>query len=308
MRHQILLSFLWASSLPTLVHSYFKRGAAERAIYYMTYLQEEVYGVNNAAAYQVAPNCKGTRDGFLGQKNRCTLIEFLNHIWAQKANDANDVKPDPARLTGTKGLEDVRQLTADKIGSYIMGAQQTKPGGGTEPVTKMGYYGEVDPGKLLRGATSYWDALGRFGLVSNEAKRRAEELKRNGGLDDKKFAQFEKWNTQAKEATNTAVALRQQVIWEFQWSHVSDMKAKIGVEPVKTKVTSTAKWGGQVISWDTIAVDKTIEKIQTELGLNKVDATKRFDAGWAALQADTNTAEHISSLEAVKRIQRNLGC
>ncbi|RYP87129.1 hypothetical protein DL769_000588 [Monosporascus sp. CRB-8-3] len=93
----IILSLpLWAR----IVAGFGERGAAERALYWSTYVSEEIF--ENAADREIAAGCVGSRTGLRGQRNRCDLLEFLDYIWAPA--DGNDLRPARDAITlGDKG-------------------------------------------------------------------------------------------------------------------------------------------------------------------------------------------------------------
>ncbi|ATY67152.1 hypothetical protein A9K55_000433 [Cordyceps militaris] len=73
------LSSLLATALvaPTIVAGYGIRGAAERALYYLLYLAEELLPQDGM---ELAVGCTGSRTGLNGVANRCYFGEFLKHI------------------------------------------------------------------------------------------------------------------------------------------------------------------------------------------------------------------------------------
>lgn len=120
-----------------------------RAIYFTTYLQEEIYG-NDISKMQVAPTCSGTRTGLRGQVGRCTLEEFCDYIWKQTGKDTHPkgraIWPPAAKDLDKLNAESITRLVDQQIKEYD--AKKKK----NVAIKGLGYTGNSDGGKLMPNA------------------------------------------------------------------------------------------------------------------------------------------------------------
>ncbi|KAH6997386.1 hypothetical protein EDB80DRAFT_149379 [Ilyonectria destructans] len=141
--------YLLVSSLPITI-AYGERGIAERMLYWSAYICEEVAkSIDPTYEYTVAPGCSGIRAG-----HRCTLDEFLLHIWAEKKDANPPDTEEPTRMEVSTGIEEYPGLSFNQFEGRINNA-----------VFNTGFKvdGNVNTAKLYPGATDYYDALSKMG-------------------------------------------------------------------------------------------------------------------------------------------------
>ncbi|KAK4186789.1 hypothetical protein QBC35DRAFT_475110 [Podospora australis] len=183
----LLVSLLWAG----VVSAYGLRGAWEKTMYFSIYQMEDMLAIDGVDGtgknYQIAPNCGGgvggARKGLLDKSRRCSLLQFLDHIWRTTSTNRDildeggnvvrtekyyDTKPDIDTVKfGSSGTPTTgSNLTPDQIQTYTLDAKNadgkiiyktpvpivTSDG---EPfsVKQHGYTGNVDePGRLWPNA------------------------------------------------------------------------------------------------------------------------------------------------------------
>ncbi|KAF5977331.1 hypothetical protein FCOIX_6598 [Fusarium coicis] len=136
--------------LPAAI-AYGERGIAERMLYWSAYLCEEQTKILDPSyEYTVAPGCVTK----IPTRNRCTLDEFLVHLWAPKhdSNPPDTGKPDT--MTVSTNIEDLPGKSFNQFEGALSNARFD---------TGLPVDGNVDTSKLYPGATDYYDALSKMG-------------------------------------------------------------------------------------------------------------------------------------------------
>lgn len=189
-------------------------------MWFADYIAEEVFN-EDGHTYKTAPGCVGTRTGLRGQKNRCSLVEFLDHVWhstelpvqnfvtgadgkpkLQNIGRKEDERPDKAAADKAIGKKAQDVLSSDltkmaeRINSY-----NTKPVRGPMDVAKPsgGYTGNLDMSKVYNGYAP--DEFYR-GLRDSGAYRKqvAQEIEDRIKEDEKKPENERKFtNSQKKQ-------------------------------------------------------------------------------------------------------------
>ncbi|KAI9162742.1 hypothetical protein HJFPF1_04333 [Paramyrothecium foliicola] len=221
MRPTLLLAFAsiwpWAAAFGV-------RGAGERAMFYAAYVAEEVW--EDDAKYTVGTGCVGTRDHVrLGSaKKRCTLEEFLLHMW--EPTEANlldtdrrtvlrdsagnviqgpDAKPDPANMARhfsqarNRASKELERGTVVNMRNSIMNYKEdlipgdstrADPAAGARPANT--FVGNLRPGSIF-SSLDYFETLEQFGNRLQPTQDRITEIlntpRPSGDLTDaqKKF-------------------------------------------------------------------------------------------------------------------------
>ncbi|KAH8901624.1 hypothetical protein GQ53DRAFT_7882 [Thozetella sp. PMI_491] len=183
------------------------RGAAERAAYFIAYVMEEIF--EDPKDWTIAPGCipaNGGRDGLLGQKKRCTLIELCDYLWIdrQDASGKNmgDTKPVLKNVRMTAAMNKIEDYTATKIMNGLMAATEiTAKGTITLNTVQHGYVGGTDPSKLSGGKETDWYKA-NMGIGDTMARAKAAIVK--AGKQDL----FKLWTDMAPDAVNLVIDLR----------------------------------------------------------------------------------------------------
>ncbi|KAL2125793.1 hypothetical protein VTI74DRAFT_2735 [Chaetomium olivicolor] len=160
---KVLFPLLWAG----LALAYGLRGAYEKAMYFAIYQLEDMLAIDGVG---------GARKGLLGKSRRCSLPQFLDHIWRATPTNKDgavyfDTKPVLSDVKWSVSDEVLKSsaLTTAKIQNYIMNARAKVndkklirddeidlPSGQKVKVKQRGYAGNVDePGKLWPTSVSW---------------------------------------------------------------------------------------------------------------------------------------------------------
>lgn len=175
-------------------------------MWYADYLAEEIFDEENHT-FKTAPGCVGTREGFRKQKNRCTLVEFIDHVWHstrlpvqnkvsignnqfqyQTVGRKDDERPDKAAANKGIGpkVQNLQSSDLAKMGERI-NSYHTKPVFGPLDVAKPagGYTGNLDMSKVYNGygADEFYRGLRDSGAYR---KQIAEEIETRIEADEKK--------------------------------------------------------------------------------------------------------------------------
>ncbi|KAF5626094.1 hypothetical protein F52700_8809 [Fusarium sp. NRRL 52700] len=142
--------YLSIQLLPAVI-AYGERGIAERMLYWSAYLCEEQTKILDPSyEYTVAPGCITK----IPTRTRCTLDEFLVHLWAPK-HDSNP--PDTERPDKMAVSTKIKDLPGKSFNQFEGALNNARFDTGF-PVD-----GNVDTSKLYPGATDYYDALSKMG-------------------------------------------------------------------------------------------------------------------------------------------------
>ncbi|KAK3360575.1 hypothetical protein B0T25DRAFT_602311 [Lasiosphaeria hispida] len=307
----------WTAALLTIciytTSAYWVRGAAERALYYSVYVLEDIHFSQSAYdGWKVAGDCVGDRRGMWGQKTRCSLAQFLDHIWSPK--DSDEPRPDASKIKWPASMKGISNPQA--IVSMIMSLeyQDGTPVNQHDATPKRyGYTGNNNLGKLWpnQGVTSYWDSLEKFGPRAAQLKKDFDEAVAKGDIvtdpKDKKFKPhqkvietFNKFYAAAQDAAEVIIDFRVQ----DKWRHLKEMgkwKSVLGVEPVWIPKTSSHSWIG---AWDEIDREKTIDKMAAHI--SREDAIKVYDAHWESLTSSEIYQQHNDAINRVKATAASL--
>ncbi|KAF4473148.1 hypothetical protein FAGAP_13424 [Fusarium agapanthi] len=159
--------YLLIQLLPATI-AYGERGIAERMLYWSAYLCEEKTKILDPSyEYTVAPGCI-TKDP---KRTRCTLDEFLIHLWAPK-HDSNP--PDTQRPDDMAVSTNIKDLPGKSFNQFE-GALNNARFDTNHPVD-----GNVDTSKLYPGATDYYDALSKMGKPIQDLSSAFMNAKANG--------------------------------------------------------------------------------------------------------------------------------
>ncbi|KAF7556241.1 hypothetical protein G7046_g6339 [Stylonectria norvegica] len=210
MKASLVLSglFVLIPVLPAAV-AYGQRGIAERMLYWMAYVCEgETKSVDPSYSYTIAPECVGK-----SSSGRCSLDEFLVHIWAPKGDD-NARFPDTVRPTGLKtpiGLMGCPPRNFNRFEGLL---------GNSKFNTKAPIDGNVNTARLYPGATDYYDALSKMGGPM-EAFSQAVTTKKSADPDWPVGSRVRIWKF-AQDCTEYVFALRRKDMDSFRATFLRD--------------------------------------------------------------------------------------
>ncbi|KAI9675882.1 MAG: hypothetical protein M1822_008891 [Bathelium mastoideum] len=180
----LILSWLLIWGPPSAI-AYGPRGAMERIFYYYCYLSEEISVTDGN--YQVGVGCAGSRTG-----GRCNFNEFIEYIWSAKTDGGvtNTVRP-----TGVNVIAGNADFTKQNIVNLRQVVDEFRY------QTDQRITWNIDPDRVLSGATTYQEALAgignRLGALDETVSDAAQTIKTNGQnsvklLYDMRFSQFER--------------------------------------------------------------------------------------------------------------------
>ncbi|KAH8899350.1 hypothetical protein GQ53DRAFT_801909 [Thozetella sp. PMI_491] len=298
--------------------AYWVRGAAEMAMYFLAYTLEDIHFDQNAYdGWKIAPDCKGDRKGLWGQKGRCNLAQFMDHIWAQTKTDIKDAegnvietkydsKPDASKIKWTATMKGVTD--PETIISLIMGAkyQDGSMVCRKDTIPKAyGYTGNVDATKFFAAdGADYFGNLQKFGPRVVQLKADLEGAKSKGEIltgdpSSSKYKSqlktYEKFNT-LYDLTRTAASIIVDLRKQDSWRHIVDLtnwKEKLGIEKPGTKPITPSN--SMVGKYEEIDRDLTIDKM-VENGQSKADATTKYDKWWNELQESISYKGHQAAI------------
>ncbi|KAL2860832.1 ankyrin repeat domain-containing protein [Aspergillus lucknowensis] len=194
------------------------RGSAERI-----YMQEEIF-TDPAKDGGIATGCVGSRTGLRGQKQRCTLRELCEYIWAP-TGDYN-TKPDPSKMLWPT-WNDAR---ADKVWSEWgegdrtvaeVIAQVVEDADEKDRKGKKGVYynGFWDTSKVLPGfsdkPSEYYRAARELGDWQVAARKAIEKQLEGNALTAEQKKRFQNWNMESERALKLVLGLRSMNLNEF---------------------------------------------------------------------------------------------
>lgn len=194
-----------------------------RAALYSIYLSEEIF--TDTSKMSIATGCEGSRQGFRGQVKRCTLLEFIDHLWMETEGTALDAKkkpilvddpddpgkkipkrakdrkPDMSDVKFSNKVYDLGSTDAYKSSQAINTVKIPDPGRPHRTYTEF-----LNAPKVLNGYTDYYKTMSDVG--SKSAAARAEFKKVQGSLEKKESKPISKWLDQADMALNYVYELR----------------------------------------------------------------------------------------------------
>lgn len=171
-------------------------------------------------AYSIAPHCVGTAGG-----GRCTLKEFLEHIWLpdrpsngkEPVTEADRPKlpKDFAAKNGKSGFEYLfKTIMSWKTPPPPKDPTEPKPKKGDPKPPRVRYpqttlTGALDNDRLLSGSVDFFDALGKFGGALSKARGMVDDPALKGDTDkDKSKTDLDKLGKDGDTAANLVVTLR----------------------------------------------------------------------------------------------------
>ncbi|KLU90374.1 hypothetical protein MAPG_09336 [Magnaporthiopsis poae ATCC 64411] len=319
------------------------RGAAERALYYSIYVMEDIMGSTDPSfggdGFKIAPDCKGSRatgSAIFRVANRCTLGEFLDHIWRETPTNnkgveiGRDTRPNTVWPENTKTVSGAMQIISfiegakDASGNQV--ALHAKAGSGQ--ISQYGHMGFVDEEKLWpsKGLTnsleSFFKSLELCGERAKEINDYWNKAKADKKLivlpeqkgkhqwpqyDDhiKAEARYNKHLEAAKEAAQITRDFRVQDLKKYikvngRW------KLGLGTNAVFDTVQSRS---GKVGSWFEVNRDRTVAEMVKDLKISPAEAGAKFDAHLASIQTGQGYLGHqaaITNIEKTMRILDNI--
>jgi hypothetical protein len=254
-----------------------------RAVYWIAYLVEESAG----GPFTIAPGCVGSRAG-----GRCTLAEFLLHLWEPKDDPVRNgvgfgdtTRPtsfvSPNYLDSVEDPDKMNEAQYKKLFNAI-GAARTNTG--------FAITWNVNPANL-NGAATYEAALARS---TTPIKNFIDNTK----IEDMTKKQ-KRLLKMAKTAVTVNVQLRQKAFEVYRLGRRGGLETVLGVRPETKRVTVAGDMNS--LSYDTVDIDETLK----QHGMTRAI----FDADHATWVGSTVTGqEHHNALVAAEVTQTNFGC
>ncbi|KAH8892723.1 hypothetical protein GQ53DRAFT_822240 [Thozetella sp. PMI_491] len=276
--------------LTASVEAFKERGAAERYAYFLSYVAEEVF--TDSSKWTIAKGCVGTRTGMRGQKNRCDLIDFCNHLWAEttdeKGNKDKYVAKDKQVWPSEKKIRGGVDFGLQETVSWIMGVKQKDDTGKAKKIAGPGFTGMIN-GENLYGKKENW-----FLMVSEFPERLKEpqkELTRLMNLpDDDPNALTQEQKDSLKKVFTEKIPNSGKYIQELRlqdrninWIKPKSKKFKafsevFGHEVVIEKRRIDPKiLDGKVVEYEVIDRMKTADKVKGDFGNDIAKAIDAFD-------------------------------
>ncbi|KAH8893932.1 hypothetical protein GQ53DRAFT_821806 [Thozetella sp. PMI_491] len=295
--------------------AYGKRGAAERAMFFMVYLQQEVF--LDASQRTVASGCTGTRTGIRGQTGRCTLAEFVDFIWKMDPDNPQIAHPDktliqwPATMKETKlnaaNIDPAKWTTAIHNNIRI---KKSEPGKKDKYVQLPGhgYTGPFDANKLLNGGTwTYYSALSEFGKLAKVAGDEYNKIQASLTGDEKAY--LKRANLQISPAVDLSYYLRLKDKWDALWDRKKgNAVAVLGFTPITNTANAPDSVAGAVGSWQEMDTSKTIAWLVKFRDLSFKEAQAFFYDKWERITEGQAWKDHAAALESSFENKRGLGC
>ncbi|KAH8800172.1 hypothetical protein F5884DRAFT_904877 [Xylogone sp. PMI_703] len=298
MKSLLLYLALLLSTYLQIVSGYGVRGAAERTLYYIAYIAEEVSAPNG---FTIAPGCLGSRPG-----NRCTLDEFLLYLWKEQPTAGDTTKPTGFQTkgkqtkntgilgkAGAQSPDDLAKLSIDNIWNKVNGARFD---------TGKAVTGNSDASKLLPNLADadYYSALAKCSAPI----ALAEKTLGNAATSANK--QLFKLGKNAASVVNT---LRWEDMESFRLTFLKNNPAlkEAGVV-IQTKSTPTGLKGR---SFDMIDVAGTVKKYEASVpnvAQLITDANNKWKGVTDATSGKMVNAEHLKAVAAAEVAARACGC
>ena len=301
------LHWLFAST----ASAYWVRGAVERAMYYMTYMMEEIHETRDSGSgWQIAPNCIGTRTGMRGQTGRCNLAEFVDHIWAR--TDPDDRNESPRRPTKEtvlwpRSMNSVSTMKA--IQSQIMSLKWTdktyvKQDKKSSGPLNYSYTGKINANALWGGSgvTDYYTSLSMFGPRVAEIKREFDEAVRSGSIspansgDAAVMRTFTAYLGEVRVAAQAILDYRVKDSWDYIRKK-GGWKTGLGVQPIWREVDAHYSWQG---SWKEIDREATIALMVSESKISTEEAISKYEEHWRKNVVTKFYLEHQSAIDSAR--------
>lgn len=143
-----------------------------RALYYIAYLAEEEYNVpdGETRSYTIAPGCQDSRA--VKGVNRCTLKEFLLHIWGKRGDELTA----PKKFVHFSTMAE--DVTTENISQLVLKINDAR----TDTKDARGASGKItgntDDSKLRPSGGDYFDILGEVGGPINNLASSSRLTKR----------------------------------------------------------------------------------------------------------------------------------
>ncbi|RDW76306.1 uncharacterized protein DSM5745_06298 [Aspergillus mulundensis] len=218
-----------------------ERGAAERTLIFATYVMEEIYDSDDYDS-KVASGCQGSRTGLRGQTGRCTLKELCEHLWMQSDWEVtqlgedgkpmkddegktitvpqSDSRPDPSQTGWNVNAEKGNLLDKLEPKKMIQAILAVTDKTTKKKLDKKGYYGNLNVGNAIEGATDYYETMADFGR--NTWDFRQEALKVESELTPAVQNRFKKWYDHADIAAKVVVDLRMKDKYKMEELAIKD--------------------------------------------------------------------------------------
>lgn len=316
-----------------------------RAMLYSMYLAEEIF--TGSADYSIAKGCVGThRTGLRGQTGRCDLAEFCDHLFIEieratgergsdgklllgpdgKPRRASDVKPDKdaARSKWSKKALD---LAASDLFKATQAIDSIKFKSTTAGVPSTDYTGGLNPGKILAGATNYYDVMGQVGGAFSKAQAEIEKIvaedagkpAKDRVLSASQTKNLQKWALEGKRGTQFVYELRIKDTAKYQMMP-EGLKSTFGHD-IQSKPRNyndddfKAKFGAgfgnslqaDLGSWPEPSKELTVDKWSSAFA-NKAAAEAKYDEALADYFATQSGADHKAAIDSADKSRVSAGC
>jgi hypothetical protein len=224
----------------------------------------------------VAPGCAGTLAG-----GRCTLSQFLEHIWKPQA-DIKDITRPTVNIPGTDGPADINKLNFDQLFGKI-NSYRTNTG--------FGITGNSEATRLI-GAADYYEGLSKIGLpiekaISNTPNPTKQQAKLFG---------------LAKSAATAVQQLRWKDMETFRLGKNGMASDKyLGLVPETRTVSTGVKGQPDFKTLDSAATVSKYEK-------DHPDIRDNLKAAMAKFAVNDKAKDHFKAIGAASSARWSCGC
>ncbi|CRG90585.1 hypothetical protein PISL3812_07629 [Talaromyces islandicus] len=318
-----------AAGLLATVTATAERGASERAMLWSGYLAEEIF--TDEDKWSIAKSCSGTRQGLRGQANRCTLLEFLEHLWTPTKDSNGNIKdpdmPDRSKIDWRLEPDDPQTMDQKEISTVIRaisykGEEERKPvyenghivmetvDGQQVPKTRptgkfkklkalpIGFTGWLNV-HHLDGGDNWFESMERAGKAIAKAKVAIDSL--DNEADKEKFRFYVK---NAENAADRTLDLRYLDMGRQLLDKREGLPKKFGA-PVLEKDPRPKGPYGTEYKWPdkdkTCKSDAAIQKHGSE-----GEARTAYDNAWNELQAADDDGQHQKAVDAIQACKNNM--
>jgi hypothetical protein len=299
---------------------------------YYVYVSEEIF--EKKADWTIAVGCSGSRTGLRGQANRCTLGQFLDHLWEKSplmdsqnqpvvdssGNPVYDKQPDPSKIKwpayaadneGSIKFDPKQGMSAINSAStveYLLNADGSRvTTKGNKDATKrvklppLGYTGHINPGNAMTGQTDYYHMMNNVGPTYDRSRAEFSRIKDMKGSDNKPILsnsalkQFPKVGQLTEDAAQALVELRQEDGGRFLLEPKKGLASVLGIKIIPETQKSQSSY---VDDYKVPSKDATCLTKEAHDKFGSVDnARAAYDS--AMTQMDVNDGgKHAAALRA----------
>lgn len=304
-----------------------------RAMLWSEYLAEEIF--TDKDDWTIAKECTGTRTGLRGQTNRCSFVEFLEHLWTPTENSVNGNVLDPHMPDKTKYLWDidldkVETMNQEKIAKgieniYERGQREKKPKLDADgniifkppnaqgkkypelvetdnfkrgPKLKPGFTGWLNVANL-NGGSDFFSSIKEAGKAIANVKGEIDSLDNE---EDKKKFQFHIEN--AENAADRTIDLRYLEMGQVILDPKKGLQKHLGITVLEQDPKPKGPYGTKY-RWPDKDKTCSSEAAKIKFG-SEEDARTAYDEAWDDLSAADGDGQHQKAVDALQGAKNNM--